>query len=362
MKNPETLPASKTVASESATSSQEKEASPEAKVQGLVELIMSASGLDNNQVRTVILYAIATYGLAKLEKFPVLVFQGPAGTGKTTLLGIMRAISCNPSDIIDGKVSKSVLRDSLKYETTALVDEADEIAEEYLVNRFSRESSIVAVNKPSPWGWQQQKLNLFGGTAMHRRKPFKDHAILSRSIVLRTKNKKGGAEPFKAENFEPYASVLQTLAEIVDWEHVKERGGSRTADSWAPLLEVDATLEGEWTNSYATGAMAKAEENLETGQGEEPSQAVFLVLLSLAMSEDGAVEERVLLSDITENLAEELGLGSWQVGSLLRDLGFPMKKAGGKTYALIGGKKKLVEVAKELGIEDEWLADGEVAA
>ena len=114
IKNTETLPVSTTAPSESTTSSQEKEALPEAKVQGLVELIVSASGLDQNQAKTAVYYAIATYALPQLEKFPVLVFLGPAGTGKTTLLGIMGAISYNPSDIIDGKVSKSVLRDSLK--------------------------------------------------------------------------------------------------------------------------------------------------------------------------------------------------------------------------------------------------------
>ena len=85
----------------------------EESMQPLVELIQRTTGLDENQATTVVNCAIATHGLPKLEKFPILAFRGPAGTGKTTLLTILGDIAYAPV-YIDGKVTTAVLRDSLK--------------------------------------------------------------------------------------------------------------------------------------------------------------------------------------------------------------------------------------------------------
>ena len=148
------------------------------------------------------------------------------------------------------------------------------------MNRYSRQSASISVKQKSQGDYQQKKINLFGATALHRRKPFKDPAILSRSIVLRTKSKKGGVEPYKAEDFQPFVSVLQALAEKVNWEHVVERGGDRISDTWAPLLEVDAIFGGDWTGTFAAAEMEKARVNLNLGQDEEPSQAVFSALMA----------------------------------------------------------------------------------
>jgi energy-coupling factor transporter ATP-binding protein EcfA2 len=324
-------------------------------IQPLISLIEATTALDNDRAKTVIYYAIATYGLPKLEKCPVLAIYGPAGTGKTTILQILQAISYRPTGALDGKMTKAALRDSLKDETTALIDEADNIHEEWLVNRYSRQSASTTVKQSSFGEWQQIKRNLFGATALHRRQPFKDPAILSRSIVLSTKSKKGGVKPFKAEHFKSYADVLASVAETVDWEKVSERGGDRIADTWAPLLEVAELFGGEWSAAFADKEMEKARNDLDLGQQEEPSQAVFQALVALAMSEGGYVKERVPLAEITCHVPDDLGLNSWQIGSLVREWGIRTKNAGGKQYAYVDGKAQLVEVAQVLGIQDEWL-------
>lgn len=190
---------------------------------------------------------------------------------------------------------------------------------------------------------------------------FDDSGQLSRSIVLKTKSKKGGVGTYKPEDFDPYAVVLQSISERVDWVHVAELGGSRIADTWAPLLEVDVLFDSKWSSTYAAKEIEKALENLGSGQQEEPTQAVFLALVSQAMSDEGEVKERVPLADINQVVREDQGLDSWQTGQLVRDMGFKTKTAGGKQYVYIGGKEKLMAVASDLGIKDELL-DGDVVA
>jgi len=166
--------------------------------------------LDHNQAKTIVHYAIMTYGLPNLRKVPILSVYGPAGTGKTTLLQILGELS-HAVVHIDGKVTGPMLRDRLRPDTTALIDEADGVHEEWLVNRYSRDSAQTDVNRQreSRAGFRQQKLDLFGATALHRRVPFKDPAILSRSIAVNTRHVAGGVEPFRAAAFKPYAAVAR---------------------------------------------------------------------------------------------------------------------------------------------------------
>ena len=66
-------------------------------------------------------------------------------------------------------------------------------------------------------------------------------------------------------------------------------------------------------------------------------------------------EERVLLADIARTVQDGLQLNSWQVGKLLRDLGFKTDTAGGHRYAYTGGSVKLVEAGLMLGVQDQWI-------
>ena len=172
------------------------------------------TGLDDDQAKTIIYYAVATYGLPQLDKFPLLGIYGPAGTGKTTILGILGDIAYKPT-WLDGKVTRAVLRDSHRFDATVLIDEADDMHEELLVNTYSRQSAPTTVKRRGETDWLQKTINLFGATAHHRRRPFRDPAILSRSVVVRTR-RKVGVIPYRAEDFKPYVEVLKALADTVD--------------------------------------------------------------------------------------------------------------------------------------------------
>ena len=327
-------------------------------VSELAELIESTVGLEANQAKAIVFFAIATFALTQLEKFPIMAIYGPAGTGKTTILNILKQICRGPVQI-DGKVTKAVLRDSLKSRTTALIDEADRIHEPWLVNRYSKQSSTTSVNKEGEQGWAKVEQDLFGATALHRRIPFKDPAILSRSIVVTTRPRTV-LTPFREDGFSPFAAKLKELAMEVNWQGVKERTGNRIIDTWAPLLEVAGCLVDEEWVAYAEGEMEGATTNLNRGQEEEPSQAVYRELLALTVSPK-RVLERVLIKEIVDGLCSAERMNSWQVGQLLRDMGFVTKTVGGNQYVYTGGKEKLMEVGKALAVEDEWLEGDEEA-
>ena len=76
----------------------------------LVELIQSSTCLNEYEARTLIYYAIATHGMHVLQKIPAMVFLGPGGTGKTTLLEILFVLVLNPVWIESTETSKAVMK------------------------------------------------------------------------------------------------------------------------------------------------------------------------------------------------------------------------------------------------------------
>jgi len=107
---------------------------------------------------------------------------------------------------------------------------------------------------------------------------------------------------------------------------------------------------------YAVGELQRAIASLSEGQGEEPNQLVVSKLVSLAIDPNAQqLKQRVPLKDITKALKDDgYNLNSWQVGKILRDLGFDKKLSGGTNYISID-KAHLLNVANKLGIDDDLL-------
>ena len=335
-------------------------------IEMLAELVGKTTGLDENQAKTVVYYALITHGMDKLEKAPVLMLYGPYGSGKSTLMDLLATLVCNPR-ALDGKVSKAGLRDALKPDTTALIDEADGIYERWFENRYSRKASHLEVKRERSTGWKQEPLFLFGATVLARRKPLREAAIQSRSVIVRTKYQADGVAPYRDDDFAGYRDVLQDLAAQVPWESVSGSQGSRIADTWAPLLCVATWLEDEAWEECARKQMEKASAELRLGQEDEPTEAVFQALLTLALEGgEGAPasdpKDRILIGDVKKRLADDgQKLTSWQVGGIVRELGLDARKAGGNLYVYTGGADKLRAAGRALGIQDDWL-DEEVGA
>lgn len=328
----------------------------------LLELVGAATGLDEDQAKTLVYWAVGTHKLPDLDTFPILAFQGPPGTGKSTLLRILGHLTHRPKSL-DGGITDAELRDSLESDATALLEEADNVRERRLLSRYSRQTSRTSVKRKTGDEWRSERLNLFGATALHRRVPFRDPAVLSRSIVVKTR--KASVAPHHAEDFAPYAAEVQALASDIAWETDVGDGSGRISDTWGPLLMVASGLGDEDWLSYAHSEMKRAEADLDAGRDEEPAQIVYQALLALAVEDlpEARLEmarERVLLNDVVKSLdGRDQNLNSWQVGSLLRDMGFATTTVGGKQYVYVGGADRLRTIGHQLGVQDEMLSPAE---
>jgi hypothetical protein len=314
--------------------------------------ITAACGLDLNQAKTVVYWAIATHAMDKLKTMAILVFQGGYSSGKSTLIALLKQI-CHSPVSVDGNVSRAELRDSLKPNTTALIEEADTVDEGLILMRYTRQTASTTVKRGSAsQGWTREALNLFGATVLHRRLPFRDPAVDSRSITIKTIYKHGN---YTMPTLDRVA--LAAIASQIDWAKIiVALPSGRAGDTWMPLFQVAAYCNDiEWIK-YAASEFAKAIKSLGEGQGYEPSQIIVSKLVSLAIEPNTQqLKQRVPLKDITKGLKDEgQTLNSWQVGKILKDQGFQKKLSGGNEYVYID-KAHLLEVAKQLGIDDDLL-------
>lgn len=322
------------------------------------QLIQDACGLDLDQAKTITYYAIATHGLPRLRIFPTLFIQGAPATGKSTILDILELLTYQPKRL-DGSLSKAELRDNLNNSPTVLIEEADQVNERQIRNRYSRSTSGSSVKRERRQGWESEPLDTFGATVLHRRDPFKDPAVQSRAIPIRTRKAVG---PFDADSglIGRQYHQLCRLAEAVMWDQVSEHGGDRIRDSWAPLLLIAHQLGDEEWIAWAEKQMNQANATLNAGQEEEPMQVIFSVIMAIALAEGADVHmkpaKRVLIKDVIRALTDHTSrYNGWQVGGNARDMGFEVRKAGGDSYVYVGGLEKLVAIGEELGIQDEWL-------
>jgi energy-coupling factor transporter ATP-binding protein EcfA2 len=293
-----------------------------------VRAFLSACGLNDSQARTVALWALATYGIEKLDIMPILAILGPQGTGKSTLLALLEQIVYAPKRI-DGKVSPPVLRDNLRPDTTVIIEEADTIHEQLILARYSRKTADTAVNRGSAAiGYYAQSMNLFGATAMHRRVPFGDPAVDSRSIIIRTTYKPGAYATPTIDGTD-----LKIIADQTDWwtKQIALPSG-RIYDTWSPLFRSAlASGEIEWP-VYAHDEIQKINQRFTAGHAYEPQNALVYSLQAMmhpnTLLPNG---EPVKVADIKNHLFNqwEIKLKNRQVEEMCRTLGFSVTKPQG---------------------------------
>ena len=321
-----------------------------------VMAVQMASGLDDNVAKACVYYAVGTYGLEQLETYPILVLLGPAGTGKSSAMQVMKQLANRPI-WLPTRLTKASLRDELgnAKNATAFIEEADNVDEEIIANRYSRETAKTGVKRTvPPGGWVDTKVDYFGATVLHRRQPFKDLAISSRSIAVRTRNRLGNYQIPNVD--ESYRENIRKL-----WEQAKEhlsryQSSSRAGDVWKLLIAVAITVgDSEWL-AYALGEVTKATESLRFGQEFEPEQAVVSAIIG------HSEKEMVALFSIREWLKREYNWqpSAWTLGDIIRNLGFEVKTSHGERKVVIN-KKLLSEVVANLGIEDDSIGQPDLS-
>jgi hypothetical protein len=232
-----------------------------------------ATGLTLNEARTVVYWAVATHGLKKLKCFPPLVIYGAPETGKST---IMKFISQLVNVHVISTTSKAEFRDQLANNPIVCIEEGDNVNEELIRNRYSRESGQVHIKDRGRWGYFPKEENLYGATVLHRRHTFEDLALQSRTIIIKTKKVK--KKFYETKLPADYKKRLRKLWKDA-WKH---RSGytpsGRTETNWWPLIIV-AQLRGndKWIE-YANKQQKIAERLLEGDSEFEPDKVLAYAL------------------------------------------------------------------------------------
>jgi nicotinamide riboside kinase len=298
-----------------------------------IPAIMGASGITKEQAKTCLYYVIATYFVPdEIELMPILAIIGPQGTGKTELLKQLAKMANSPK-WVRGRTFPS-LRDKLGRTVTALLDDADDIDEKILINRYSKIDSVIEHKVQLPdKRWVTKKTDVFGATIITKREPFKDSAITSRSIILKTKYKH--RDDYKLTKFRNVHEVLIEKAEAIDLKKIGKPTSQRVQNNWMPLQAIASYFKDEEWLEYSKKEIQGSTRVLRAGQHYEPEQALLLVLkekMKEAMfSTGGMLTDDVLLSEIKNDLRIQfdVNLKNIQIHELLRGYGFKVVSHSG---------------------------------
>ena len=319
-----------------------------------------STGLGKEDALVAGAWSIATYGNKELQRFPILAVEGQTSTGKSTTLKIVHSLAYQTQkSILNGSmITKAALRDEMNYEKTVVLDEADHIEEQMLIYRYDRDTGKAAVKfvQGKSSGWTQGPLQMFGPIAIHRRIPFKDPAILSRTVVVQTLPKRSVALVVASELDALRLEIKKQTVDI-DWSDAIF-GTNRIEDSWQPIKIVAEHFGNSTLLGFIDEAVEQANADLVAGQGHEPNLILFSCVLEAAFRESGQSAERVALSWIQE-CATTNGqpLNSWQIGRMARQLGFQVVTKGGKSWIMTGGDANLRKIGKQLGSEDDFVTE-----
>lgn len=306
-----------------------------------VDAMQKASGLKEFDAVTSVLFAVATH--MDLEQYPILVYLGARGTGKSDAMKQLLPM-CKGAKLIGGN-TVAAQRAALVNTRTAFVEEADDRLDTNLYTcRYSKQTGFLEVNQPSRrGGWELQKINIFGATVTHKRVPVEDIGLRSRCIVIRTE--------YRLSNYEltptigDVSSIATAIGEKV--KHSLSEIGSvdRVWQTWSPLVQIASELGMTDWATEAKNIILEEAEAFETGQDYEPREAI-LQAIDIA-SRDQVTEERrdksVRISEVVRLVRDEfaLALKHNQIREEAKARGFEIGRTGG--YPTIKVRKDLLD-------------------
>jgi hypothetical protein len=334
------------------------------KVAELVTIFNKVSGLEENQAKTAIYYAIATHKLDKFSWFPALAFIGAPGTGKSKAIDLLRQLCFKPCPITCHPTMTSVaMRDELAaaINKTAVIEEVDLYSNRkqlqgYLINRVDKiRTSGVAVKEQTETEsglkkWRTHKKRVFGATIIHDRHSIEDMAAESRVIVIATVFKEG-------DYIEPPKVSLPDFKLSPAPDYFVSSG--RALDTWKPLIMVASGLQDTDWLIWAWQQIEEATNELKDGQIYEEKLAIFSKVIE-AYYDNGLdkliVREPLRLKSVTEALQREgmLYVSPQVIKKTLTAMGFKVQVYGGSNK-LFTTEEQLRKVANDIGYQDECL-------
>lgn len=186
---------------------------------------------------------------------------------------------------------------------------------------------------------------------LHKRKSFSDPATASRTIVIRTRHKRGSYHiPDVRQDIRD--GLIDLWVESSRKPEELEAYAGRAADVWAPLITV-AEVCGDinWC-LYALTQIQEATKRVRLGQDFEPEEMIVNALIAL-YSDSLGVDKNIPLADVRNELKKEYNWQptSWAIADHMRSMDMEVGKSHGRQGAKVN-LEKLKQVADSLGMED----------
>ncbi len=336
------------------------------------EVQSRVNGLGECDRKLVTYYALSTYSVNSVQTFPLLVFKGPTGTGKSRTMRIVEWFAHRPNAFSLRGRTLPVIRDELAkcHDGTAIIEEADAAwrdsdghFERMLSDRYDRSSAQAALKAPDIGGGKFsgfRTLNkfCFGSTVLHRRFPFADVALNGRSIFVRFRvnHTRSYEEPRRdAEEVQFGRELLANLTFELPEIPLPTGIAGRVLDTYKPVLTVAYMCEDAAFWDQAVERMELDTVQIKEAQSIEPVAIVLRGLVEQLSKNDRSLEFRknVRIKEISQSVWENcrVGLKPHQIAECLRELGFQTKNSHGFTV-VVPDAAILVRACEECGYEE----------
>lgn len=335
----------------------------------LVQALQQACKLDLNQAKTAMYWRLGANWITdeNVKFYPALGLIGPSGSGKSTIEEAQYAVhpeSCHKFSL-EG-ATPAVTRDELEiaFNKIAVIDEFDMVSDVKAAARFiqarcSRATASILYKNPAEH-YKAKTVNMWGATVYHIRNAPEDPALVSRSIMINTRQEDPPFIPFDVtpETYRAiFNSINWTLPRPVD-------GMGRMFDTWNPILWVGQCVGDEEWVAWVNKKLALLQQRLKEAAGFDHKQVVLARIIEIVANRtpskhpfDGiwdriAVHEEIGLPIQKDLLAK---MTPWQVAEEIKSLGFKTERRAGKLW-LYPSPSSVILAADSVRYEDEWLA------
>src|SRR5579862_5889012 len=287
-------------------------------VEAISETVRRVCGLGEFDRKLVAYYILATYSLDSAQTFPLLVFKGPMGTGKSRTMEAVGLFAYRPNSFSLRGRTLPTIRDELvaSYGGTAIVEEADAawkdgdgLFERMLSDRYAKSSAQAALKVPERGGrfsgFKTANMFFFGATVLHRRFPFADPALNGRSIVVRFRANKNRTYEDVREDVEDVQFARMLLKEMtLEPSEIPAPPGiaGRIFDTYKPVLSVAHMCEDNVFLKRTFVRLKLETVQLSEAQSIEPVAIVLRALVERLSLRNGGFEfsKFVKIRDLVE--------------------------------------------------------------
>ena len=343
------------------------------------KILSDCTGLDDYKRKLVTYWALATHALPTLQTFPVLSLHGHFGCGKSECLNVISLLSAKSKRITLNSFTLPAVRDAFinAHEGTVLIEEADatwkaeydKAFENLLNNRGNRSAAVEEhnhlVGKGKDKAWERQQAKYFGATVLHKREPFDDSALESRTIVVKFKSIRdrtykpyNAVDPLTTETSKAVSQIKKL--QLPYFESIANVAG-RVMDTYRPCLMLAQYLDDQEFITTSHEILHTQTERMAMDQGTEFSHVVYSGLVNCMTVTEGEGEGEthhlsyvnVRLSLIVDAIYKETrdSYHARKIGRQLRIMGYNTKTSHGQAV-VEPNRKIMLDAYKSIEYDD----------